>query len=200
MKFTTRELVIIAVFGALWGLVETSLGAVLKSLNLPLSGATLAAIGLTIALMGRLFVPRRGATLFIGVIAMILKLFSIGGVVLGPMVGILSEALIAEVVLSLFGAPSRLSFLLAGGLGVAWTLLQPFVTGALFFGRDMFVVWLDLLDQGSRLLGIGSETAVLIVGGMLLVHLLIGGAAGWLAWGAGRQLQERLAAPPILQN
>ena len=76
MKLSTRELVLLAVFGALWGVVEMSLGTVLKSLNIPLSGAVLAAIGLMIAMLGRLFVPKRGATIFIGAIATLLKLFT----------------------------------------------------------------------------------------------------------------------------
>ena len=46
MKFSTRELVTMAVFGTLWGLVEMSLGTVLKSLNIPLSGVVLSTIGL----------------------------------------------------------------------------------------------------------------------------------------------------------
>jgi len=33
MKFSTRELVLLAVFGALWGVVEITLGSVLKSLD-----------------------------------------------------------------------------------------------------------------------------------------------------------------------
>ena len=44
----------------------------------------------------------------IGVIAMLLKLFSLGGVVVGPMIGIIGEAIIAELVLSLGGQPRRL--------------------------------------------------------------------------------------------
>ena len=94
MKFTTRQLVTMAVFGALWGIVEISLGSVLHAVNLPMSGTVLAAIGLVVALTGRLFVPKRGSTLFIGVIALVLKLFSIGSVVIGPMIGIFSEALV----------------------------------------------------------------------------------------------------------
>lgn len=192
MKFSTRELATLAVFGALWGVVEVSLGSVLKSLNIPLSGAALAAIGVMIALVGRVFVPRRGATLFIGVIAMLLKLFSLGGVVLGPMVGILMEALLAEASLSLFGKPRRMVFVLVGGLVVMFTLLQPFITGPLLFGRTVFVVWLDLLDLASRLLGISSSAAL---GGMLVLlvlHLIAGGLAGWLSWDIARQLQARL--------
>jgi hypothetical protein len=192
MKLSTRELVTIAVFGTLWGVVEISLGSVLKSLNVPFSGAVLSAIGLTIALAGRVFVRKRGSTLFIGVIAMLLKLFSLGGVIIGPMIGIFSEALIAEVTLSLSRTPRRPSFMLAGALGVTWTLLQPFVTGPLLFGRSLFVVWLDLLDTGSRLLGFQGGTAFGIVAVMLAVYLVIGCTAGWLGWDVARQLQARL--------
>ncbi|HUW14610.1 MAG TPA: hypothetical protein VM537_33125, partial [Anaerolineae bacterium] len=124
MKLTTRELVTIAVFGTLWGMVEITLGTVLKSLNIPLSGVLLSTIGLLVALVGRVFVPRRGATLFIGVIAALLKLFSLGGVVVGPMIGILGEALVAEIALSIAGRPRRIGFMLAGALGVVWPLAQ----------------------------------------------------------------------------
>ncbi len=86
----------------------------------------LAAIGLTVALVGRVFVPRRGSTLFIGVIAMLLKLFSLGGVIIGPMVGIFTEALVAEIVLSLAGkaAPRRFrpGRRTGGGLGAGAAL------------------------------------------------------------------------------
>ena len=192
MKLSTRELVTIAVFGTLWGIVEISLGTVLKSLNVPLSGVILAAIGLTVALVGRLFVPRRGATLFIGIIAMILKLFSLGGVIIGPMVGIFTEALVAELVLSLGGRPRRWLFVIAGAFGVLWTLLQPFVTGPLLFGRSLFVVWLDLVDMGSRFLGVSSSVVLWGVLALVAVYLLIGGLAGWLSWDVGRHLQARL--------
>lgn len=197
MKLTTRELVTLTVFGTLWGAVEISLGSLLHLLHVPMSGPLLAAAGLAIALMGRLFVPRRGATLYIGVVATLLKLFSIGSVVLGPMVGIMAEALIAEVVLSVLGPPSQISFMIAGALGVLWTLIQPFFTGLLFFGRDIFVIWLDMLDQGARLLGLDASAAAWITLGLAGLYLTLGGAAGWLAWRAGRALQSRLARSPV---
>ena len=192
MKLSTRELATLAVFGALWGLVEISLGSVLKTLNIPLSGVVLSAIGLMIALVGRVFVPRRGSTLFIGVIAMLLKLFSLGGVVVGPMVGILTEALVAEIVLSLLGKPRRGGFMLAGALGVAWVMLQPFITGPVLFGRTVFTVWLDLLDSGSRLLGIPTSAALWIVLAFLGLHLVVGCLVGWFSWDIARLLQVRL--------
>lgn len=192
MKLSTRELATIAVFGTLWGLSEISLGAVLKSLNIPFSGAALSAIGLVIVLVGRAFVPQKGSTLFVGVIAMLLKLFSLGGVIIGPMVAIFSEALLAEIVLSLMGSSRQYSFVLAGALGVAWSLIQPFVTGPLLFGRTLFVVWLDLLDTGTRLLGLDANTALAIVVALLAIYLSIGGVAGWLSWDLARQIKTRM--------
>ena len=91
MKFSTRQLVTMAVFGTLWGLMEISVGSVLNATKMPLSGLILSTTGLLIAMMGRLFVPARGSTLFTGVIAMILKLFSIGSIIIGPMLGIPQE-------------------------------------------------------------------------------------------------------------
>lgn len=192
MKLSTRELATIAVFGTLWGLSEISLGSVLKSLNLPFSGAVLSAIGLTIALVGRIFVPKKGSTLFIGVIAMLLKLFSLGGVIIGPMVGIITEALVAEIALSLAGKPRIFSFLLAGAIGVTWNLAQPFVTGPLLFGRSLFVVWLDMLDTGSRLLGLKDSAVLLIAIALLIIYLVIGCLAGWMGWNIAKQIQTRL--------
>lgn len=198
MRLSTRELATLAVFGALWGLSEATLGSVLKTLNIPMSGVALSAIGLTIALVGRAFVPRRGSTVFIGAIAMLLKLFSLGGVIIGPMVGIITEAIVAEIVLSLGGRPRRFVFTLAGALGVAWVVLQPFVTGPLLFGRTVFTAWLDLLDRGSSLLGLHPSAAIWIALGYLAIHLIIGGLTGWLSWDIARLLQDRLGRPAVV--
>lgn len=195
MKLTTRDLVTLTVFGTLWGAVEISLGALLHGLKVPLSGPLLAAMGLSIAIAGRLFVPRRGSTLYIGLVATILKLFSLGSVVVGPMIGIMAEALVAEVVLSVLGRPSRPSFVLAGALGVLWTLVQPFVTGLLLFGRELADIWSGILEQGSQLLTLDTSAVLAIVLALVALYLVIGGLAGWLAWDAGRLLQSRLRGP-----
>ena len=85
-----------------------------------------------------------------------------------------------------------LAFLLAGALGVTWTLLQPFVTGPLLFGRTLFVVWLDLLDTGTRFLGLDANAVFAIVAALLAVYLSIGCVVGWLGWSLARQLKMRM--------
>lgn len=200
MKFSTKELVTLAVFGTLWGVSEITLGSVLKSLNIPISGILLAAIGLIIALVGRVFVPRKGSTLFVGVIAMLLKLFSLGGVIIGPMVGIITEAVVAEVILSALGKPGRLSLILAGAGGVLWVLVQPFITNPLLFGRTLLDVWFDLLRRGSQLIGLDQSAVVGILLLMVAVHVLIGGLAGFISWELGHQLEARLGRGPVAES
>ena len=190
MKFTTRELVLLAAFGAVWGAVEMTLGAVLKAVDLPLSGVLLSSVGLMVALIARLFVPRRGATFFVGVVAMLLKLFSLGGVIIGPMMSILAEALLAELVLSALGS-SRLSFSLAAALGTSWSLVQPFITGPLLLGRSFLQMGQQVLNKGARALHLDPGHVLLVLGLFVALHWLAGGLAGWLAWPLGHKLLRR---------
>ncbi len=163
----------------------------LKSLNVPLSGVVLAGIGLMIALIARLFVPGKGSTLFVGIIAMLLKLFSLGGVIIGPMMSIFAEALIAELVLSGLGVSSA-SFILAGALGVSWSLVQPFITGPLLLGRTLLEVWVGVVEKAARTLGLNPQAVVLVALAFIAAHLLVGGVAGWLSWKLGGRLQRRV--------
>jgi hypothetical protein len=51
---------------------------------------------------------------------------------------------------------------------------------------------LDLLDSGSRLLGLSGSAVLWIVAAMLAVYAFIGCVAGWLSWEVAGQLQSRL--------
>jgi hypothetical protein len=192
MKFTTRQLVTMAVFGALWGVVEIGLGSVFHAFKIPLTGLILTVLGVLVALIGRIFVSQRGSTFFIGVIAMVLKLFSIGSIIIGPMIAILAEALVAELILDIFPGPTRLSFILAAAGAAIWTLIQPFVTGLLLFGRGLFSIWLDTIDQGSRLFGLSSQAAIWVVLGLIVLNAAAGCISGWLAWKLGNLVFIRL--------
>jgi ABC-type thiamin/hydroxymethylpyrimidine transport system permease subunit len=192
MRFTIRDLVYIGVFGALWGAAEMTLGSLLHVFNVPFSGAVLAGIGITIALIGRLFVPRTGSVLFIGLVTALLKMLSLGGIVLNPMIGIVAESLLAEVVLTLWGRPRRASFVVAGSLAALWPFVHPFFTQGILAGQGILTVYGWTLEKGAKLLGLDPSALLLVLGGLIGVHLLIGIIAGLLAWDAGRIVQLRL--------
>lgn len=199
MKFTLRQLVYIAVFGALWGALEMSVGAYLHVLlppeasYLPLVGPTMAALGLAIALVGRRFVPQAGSVLMIGIVAALLKLLSLGGVKVGPLLGILIESGIAEVVLLGVGQPRQWGFVVAGALAVASTLPQKFLFASLFLGRSLEQTYAGVVKEGSGVFGLEMRYALLIVALLLLVDAILGGLGGVLAWQVSEISKTRLA-------
>jgi ABC-type thiamin/hydroxymethylpyrimidine transport system permease subunit len=197
-RFTTRDLVYIAVFGALWGVLEITTGSYLHLIFPPVTtplvgvGTVMAAIGMVVALIGRLFVPRPGSVLMIGMVVAILKALSIGGVKLPAMLAIIIECLLAELGLLLARRPSRGGSMLAGCLAVLWTFFHKFFASYVFLGRGIYDVYLGMLRAGSEALGVGMGYALAIVAVYLLVRIVAGGLAGWLAWDLGKAVQARL--------
>lgn len=199
MRFTVRDLVYIAIFGAMWGALEMTLGSYLHLIFPPVVtpligvGTIMTSLGMVVALIGRLFVPKRGSVVMIGVITAILKALSIGGVVLSPMLAIIIESLLAELGLLLSRRPSRWGFALAGSLAVLWTFFHKFFGSYVFLGKGIYEVYLGVLRSGVQTLGIGMEYAYIIIALFLLVRLVTGAGAGWFAWEVGRSVQARLA-------
>lgn len=196
MKFSVRDLVYIGLFGALWGALEIGLGSYLHVLKLPFIGTIMAALGITVALVGRSFVPRRGSLLFIGAVTAILKMFSLGGIVLNPMIAILVESGLAEIGLMASSRPRRWSFALAGALAVSWDFFHQFFTQGILAGRGIFTIYQWSLEQGSRLLGIDQGSALLLLAALLMLRLAVGFGAGLLAWSLAGAVHRRMGALP----
>jgi hypothetical protein len=108
------------------------------------------------------------------------------------MLAIIIESLLAELGLLLFRKPGRGGFMLAGCLAVLWTFFHKFFASYVFLGRGIYDVYLGVLKEGSQALGIGMGYAVLIIIAFLLIRIVAGGLAGWLAWDMGRAVQARL--------
>jgi len=200
MRFKTRDLVYIAILGAVWGVLELTLGSYLHiifpQVTTPLvgSGTILTALGMIIALTGRRFIPRLGTVFMIGVVVAIIKALSVGGVKLSPMVAILIECLLAELGLALFRRPEKLGYVLAGALALLWTFLHKFFGSYVFLGKSIGQVYQSLLGQGAAALGISVQQAFAILLVFVAIRLVIGGVAGWLGWLLGGAVRSRLAS------
>jgi hypothetical protein len=191
MKFTVRDLVYIGIFGALWGAVEMALGSYLHVIGAPFTGTIMTALGMVIALVGRLFVPQRGSVLMMGLVTMLLKALSIGGVVANPMIAILAESLLAEAVL-LLGGSNRLVFVAAGALATFWNFIHPFFTQGILAGTGILAIYQRSLLKGADLVGLDGGAVGLILLALILVRLIAGAVAGGVAWSLGQQVLARL--------
>ncbi len=195
--FTTRDWVYIAVFGALWGAIEITLGAYLHVIFPPLAdtflvGVIMGGLGAVVALTGRHFVPHTGSVLMIGVVTALLKALSLGGVKVGPMVAILAESLLMEAGLLLAHRPSRWAFTLAGALAVAWNFFHKFVMMRLLYGQGLTEVAIKMVKEGSAWLGLNIRYGIAILVILFVIRLVVGAVAGWLAWDLGGAVQRRL--------
>jgi hypothetical protein len=196
--FTTRDWVYIAVFGALWGAIEITLGAYLHVIFPPLAdtfllGVIMAGLGGIIALTGRHFVPHTGSVLMIGIVTALLKALSLGGVKIGPMVAIVVESLLMEAGLLLARQPTRWGFALAGALAVSWNFFHKFAMMRLLFGKGVYEVAVNMVKDGSKLLGLDVRYSIAILVVLFVTRLVVGAVAGWLAWDLGGAVRRRLA-------
>ena len=198
MKFSVRELVYVAIFGAIWGALELTLGSYLHVIFPPLAdtflvGLLMASLGAIVALIGRRFVPRTGSVFMISVVAAILKMISIGGVTVGPLVAILAEGLLMELGLIIARRPTRWAFVFAGALAVAWNFFHKFIMMYILFGKGVYEVYVGMLQQGASLLRIDLSYALLIIVILFLIRIVAGAVSGWIAWDLGRVVHDRLA-------
>jgi len=196
-RYTVRDWVTVGLFGALWGVVELTLGSYLHVLFPPqantfLTGVVMGGIGALIALTGRRFVPRRGSVFFIAIVTALLKLLSPGGARLGPFVAILMEGALMELALLAARWPRPWAFALGGALAVGWNFFHKFVMMRLVYGGDVVEVYEKMVREGSQMLGLDVSAALAILGILLLVRLLVGAAAGWGAWALGSAVAQRL--------
>jgi hypothetical protein len=155
----------------------------------------LCAGGISLALMGRLFVPRKGTILFIAVVALLLKLFSIGAARPGPMIAILMEALIAELTLLIVGRQTKATNMLVGVLAVFWTLAHPFVVSPILYGTAIYEIWFKLIQRITNLFGMEAIILMLLI--YLLIHVVVGCVAGFFSWEVGHQIARRIRPPVV---
>jgi hypothetical protein len=198
MKFSVRELVYVAIFGAIWGALELTLGSYLHVIFPPLAdtflvGLLMASLGAIVALIGRHFVPRTGSVFMISVVAAILKMISLGGVTVGPLVAILAEGLLMELGLIIARRPTRWAFVFAGALAVAWNFFHKFIMMYILFGKGVYEVYVGMVQQGASLLRIDLSYALLIIVILFLIRIVAGAVSGWIAWDLGRVVRDRLA-------
>ncbi|HVP11743.1 MAG TPA: hypothetical protein VMV94_11220 [Phycisphaerae bacterium] len=185
---------IVAVFGAVWGAAECSLGALLRLAAIPIHGAVMAGIGVIIMLVARrALAAGRGSSLAIAVVAAALLPLSVSRGFAMAMMGILAEAACLEAVLW-FGRPRRWRFALAGGIVGLVPPLQMLSRMVVLYGPAALSTFRETLlrDQGVARLGLAGQTAGVLLLIALAIAAMYGLVCGILAWSISGQILRRL--------
>lgn len=170
-----------ALLGGLWGAAELSLGALLSAARLPLGGLVMASLGVVCLVTARRMYPAVGQSLAMGVAVAFLKVFSVGGMLLGPMVGILVEAAMVEIAFTVAGR-RPVAAILGGAGALAWAPSWALLWGALLAGPEA----VQAVDRGMRMVaasfGWRGATSGTLVATLIGVAALLGAVVGALAW------------------
>jgi hypothetical protein len=185
-----------ALFGALWGIIETVLGTALHAAHVPFRGLILSCVATVVLVCTKEFARYRGSLVMTGAVAMAIKGLSGGGLVFNPMLAIFLESVIAESIFSLFGI-RRLSALVAGSLVVLYTYLHGILAQGVFFGFDIYTVYARAV---ALVIGTTNVDASFVWRMLLLLaacHIFLGVVAAWFGWNVAQRtrtlLQEELS-------
>jgi hypothetical protein len=181
----------VTAFGALWGSMEITLGSFLHVLRFPFAGILLASLSAALLVAQRQLMPRRGITLATGVVAALCKSISPGGVILGPMIGIITESLLVE--LALLVAPRALLPALVGGaLCALWSGFQGLVTQYVIYGARIVDLYLAALGKAGDWLGIPPRVGWWALAVLVGVICLMGAVGALLGRRVGNASRARI--------
>ena len=179
-----------ALFGTLWGAIEATLGTALYLSKLPMRGTIIGLAGLLCLVCLRRLQPRPGVCLLAGLVAIFLKIFTLGGLYTGPIIGIAVQAVSVEIALTGTGGRA-IGAAIGGFLTLATNPLQMILKMWVITGTEAVRAYLSLLHEVAAAIGLGSVRPEHVFAAAVLGKGLIGAAGGlWSWWVAGRVMRR----------
>lgn len=162
-----------AVIGSLWASVEIVAGSFLHNLQIPLSGTILTAFA--IFLLSAFSVIWKDAGIFwrAGLICALMKSISPSSVIIGPMIGIITEAFLFEMMLLILGR-NILGTLAGGALAAVSAVFHKFFTLLILYGFDFVRILDSLYHYAVKQLNINNVKSLEVIGILLAFYLVIG--------------------------
>lgn len=165
-----------AIAGGIWAGMEIIAGSYLHNLRIPFAGSILAAAGIMIMTGFYMLWPQKGLIWRTGLICALMKSISPSAIILGPMSGILLEALIMEGTFRLAG--KKLIFMITGGIiAVSSALIHKLISLFLLYGSDIFELYINFYLFLCRKIGFGEINPW----SLAIIMIVIYGLAGSLA-------------------
>lgn len=188
-NYDKKAIIYIAVFGCLWGLNEVTFGTFLKSFKIPFSGAVLASIASIIISVSSTIFYKKGSVMLMGIVACIIKLSYLGNFLFGPIIAILLEGIIAELIVkSLKNGLFRC--VLLGILLSLYSVIHLIVTNLIVYGIDFYRIYLELVRKSVIAIGFSDFQMWHFILIYISVYFILGLIAGIIAYGVIRNISK----------
>jgi len=189
-----------AVAGGLWASFEIIVGSMLHNLHLPFSGSILTALSVVLMMAFLQIWKEHGIIWRAGLICGLMKSLSPSAVILGPMTGIMLEALLMEVMIMIMGL-NFLAYLMAGIAAMLSAILHKLVNLVILYGNDLLTIYNNLflfLKKQLNWQDASAEGVILTIGGIYVIVGIVAAATGYLLGrSALRSHQQQQQKEPI---
>jgi len=181
-----------AVMASFWASFEIIIGSFFHNMRIPFSGTILAAMGVAIMVSFQYMWKQTGLIWRAGLITALLKAISPSGIIIGPMVGIFTEALFVEFITFFLGR-NLISYVVAGGFAVFSALLHKVVMMLIIYGWDLVKVLDSFYQFLVKKAGIDNLSAfwlIFFVSSVYFVAGAIGGTLGYFVAKKAKQIED----------
>jgi len=184
--------------GSIWASFEIIVGSFLHNLHIPFSGTvlTFASVFLVIAFIQ--VWKDKGLVWRAGLICALMKSLSPSAVIIGPMVGIMTEALIIEIFIRITGK-NLVSYMLAGGLAVTSALFHKVVSLLILYGFDLVKIFEGIYQYAIKQLRITKLEPLQLLIILVALYVVAGIIAALSGYFTGRKF-KKLATKPGIAN
>ncbi len=180
-----------ALFGALWGALEASVGTAVHLGRMPLRGMLMGLLGLLCLACLRRLQPRPGVCMLAGLVAAFLKVFTLGGLYPGPLIGIMVEALAVEVAMLSTGG-GALGAALGGAVALGTNPVQKLAMTWLVAGTDAMRGVVDIGERAAASVGLSGVRPEMVVAAVVAVQAAVGAVGGLWAWRVAGRVARRV--------
>lgn len=174
-----------AVLGGLWASVEIIIGSFFHNLRLPFGGTILAANATILMIAFYQMWPEKGLIWRAGLIAALMKSISPSAIILGPMIGIMSEALIIELFLRFFGN-NLVSLSIAGALSVSSALIHKIASLLILYGLNIVKIYVNIFHYLAKQLRWENADPWVLLFIVVGIYLLIGIGSAFMGIKVGK--------------
>lgn len=175
-----------AVAGSIWASVEIIAGSALHNMRVPFSGSLLAAMGVILLTAFAMRWRTTGMFWRAGLICALMKSVSPSAVILGPMTGILLEAVLLELGFRIFRF-GLAGAVLGGIMAVSSALLHKIISLTILYGSDILTIYVNIFHYAAKQVRVADAgvTDLLLI--LIAGYALLGSGAGYLGYLAGKK-------------
>ena len=138
-----------SVIGSFWASIEIILGSFLHNLRIPLTGTILSFISVYMLISFLQVWKENGLIIRAGLVCALMKSISPSAIILGPMIGIITEAVLLEFFIFLLGK-NLLGYMIGGAFAVLSALIHKLASLLILYGLNFIKILSSLFTYSVK--------------------------------------------------